>query len=102
MVEIQTAHYTRGPRFVVNSRPVEPEVWQAPERASIAVRLPRKRRLAASGFLVRDRQPLPDEDRGLAVSTFGKVIKRGWEWLGLQPAPPHRIGGVIRGPALGA
>lgn len=100
MVEILAAHYTRGPRFVVNSRPVEPEVWQAPERASIAVRLPRKRRLAASGFLVRDRQPLPDEDRGLAVSTFGKVIKRGWDWLGLTPSSPDRIGGLIEVPAL--
>ena len=100
MVETLAAHYTRGPRFVVNGRPVEPEVWQAPERAPIAVRLPRKRRVAASGFLVRDRQSLPDEDRGLAVSTFGKVIKRGWEWLGLTPSSPDRIGGLIEVPAL--
>ena len=100
MVEILASHYTRGPRFVINGRPVEPEAWQAPERAPIAVRLPRKRRLAASGYLVRDPRPLPDEDRGLAVSTFGKVIKRGWEWLGLTPSSPDRIGGLIEVPAL--
>jgi hypothetical protein len=44
--------------------------------------------------------PLPEEQRGLAVSTFGKVIKRGWDWLGLTPAAPDRVGGLIEVPAL--
>src|SRR5439155_5641618 len=35
-----------------------------------------------------------------AVSTFGKVIKRGWDWLGVTPAAPERIGGLIEVPAL--
>ena len=98
--EILAEHYPRGVRFAVNGRPLAPEAWQAPERASIAVRLPRRRKPAASGYLVRDRLPLREERRGLAISTFGKVIKRGWEWLGLAPSSPDRVGGLIEVPAL--
>ena len=100
LAEILAEHYPRGVLFLVNGRPLEPEAWQVPERAIIAVRLPRKRRPAASGYLVRDPQPLPEDRRGLAISTFGKVIKRGWEWLGLAPSTPERIGGLIEVPAL--
>ena len=49
---------------------------------------------------MRDRLPLREERRGLAISTFGKVIKRGWEWLGLAPSSPDRVGGLIEVPAL--
>jgi Histidine kinase-, DNA gyrase B-, and HSP90-like ATPase len=98
--EILTEHYPRGVRFVVNGRPIAPEAWQAPERAPIAVRLPRKRKPVASGYLVRNQLPLREERRGLAISTFGKVIKRGWEWLGLAPSSPERVGGLIEVPAL--
>jgi hypothetical protein len=45
------------------------------------VRLGRKRRPSAYGYLVRHTLALPDESRGVAVSTLGKVIKRGWDWL---------------------
>jgi len=100
LAEILAERYPRGVRFVINDRALGAEAWQAPERAPIAVRLPRKRRPAASGYLVRDPLPLREESRGLAVSTFGKVIKRGWEWLGLAPVTPDRIGGLIEAPAL--
>src|SRR5882672_6621857 len=100
LAEILAERYPRGVRFVINGRALEAEAWQAPERAPIAVRLPRKRRPAASGYLVRDPLPLREESRGLAISTFGKVIKRGWEWLGLAPSTPDRIGGLIEAPAL--
>ena len=36
----------------------------------------------------------------MAVSTFGKVIRRGWDWLALTPAAPDRVGGLIEVPAL--
>jgi hypothetical protein len=38
--------------------------------------------------------------RGVAVSTYGKVIKRGWDWLGVTPANRDCIGGLIEAPAL--
>src|SRR5437667_276700 len=100
LAEILAERYPRGVRFLINGQPLEAEAWPAPERAPIAVRLPRKRRPAASGYLVRDPLPLREESRGLAISTFGKVIKRGWEWLGLAPSTPDRIGGLIEAPAL--
>jgi hypothetical protein len=52
------------------------------------------------GYLVREPSPLRDEDRGLAVSTYGKVIKRGWDWLALAPSTPDHVGGIIEVPAL--
>src|SRR3984893_1206806 len=100
LVEILAEHYPRGVRFVVNGRLLEAEAWPAPERAPIAVRLPPKQRPPGAGYAVRDPRPLREESRGLAISTFGKVIKRGWEWLGLAPSTPDRIGGLIEAPAL--
>jgi hypothetical protein len=52
------------------------------------------------GYLVRDPLPLREEHRGVAISTFGKVIKRGWDWLGITPSSPDRVGGLIEAPAL--
>ena len=48
----------------------------------------------------REPAPLPEERRGVAVSTYGKVIKRGWDWLGVTPANRDCIGGLIEAPAL--
>jgi hypothetical protein len=100
LVDILAAHYPRGVRFVVNGRPLRQERWEAPERAPITVRLARKRKPSASGYLIRDPLPLPEERRGLAISTFGKVIKRGWDWLGITPSSPERVAGLIEAPAL--
>jgi Histidine kinase-, DNA gyrase B-, and HSP90-like ATPase len=94
------AHYAAGVRFFVDDRPLPPAGWEADERAPIAVRLARKRKPAAEGYLVRDRAPLPEDRRGLAVSTFGKIIRQGWDWLGITPGAGDRIGGLIEVPAL--
>jgi hypothetical protein len=59
----------------------------------------RRRKPEGVGYLVRS-PGLPEEGRGVAVSTLGKVIKRGWEWLGVVPVSPDRIGGLIEVPAL--
>jgi len=36
----------------------------------------------------------------LAVSTFGKIIKWGWEWLGITPKEAANIYGIVEIPAL--
>lgn len=92
--------YRRGIRFAVNGQGIAPEPGVAAERADLVVRLSRKRKPSAAGWLVRASSPLPEDRRGLAVSTYGKVIKRGWDWLGVTPAQPDRIGGLIEAPAL--
>jgi hypothetical protein len=97
---ILAAHYPRGVALTLNGARLGPEGWRVMESAPIAVRLARKRKPSAAGYLVHDRGPLPEERRGLAISTFGKVIKRGWDWLGLTPAAPDRVGGLVEVPAL--
>jgi len=98
--EILSAHYPQGVSFTVNGRRLEKEQWQAAEKARVFLRLARQRKPSALGEIVCDALPLPEERRGIAVSTFGKIIKRGWEWLGVVPANPERVGGLIEVPAL--
>jgi hypothetical protein len=98
--EILKRQYPRGVGFVLNGRPLAAGDRGAPETASIAVRLARRRKPAAVGYMVREREPLPEGDWGIAISTFGKVIRHGWDWLGITSAAPERIGGLIEVPAL--
>lgn len=52
------------------------------------------------GFLNKSKDALPEDLRGIAVSTFGKVIKRGWDWIGITPRNPSHITGLIEVPKL--
>ncbi len=97
---VLAAHYPRGVRLVVNEHVLEPLQCATVERATLEVRMLRKRKPSALGYLRRDPSPLADDDRGLAISTLGKVIKRGWDWLGVTPGTPERVGGLIEAPAL--
>lgn len=97
--DILRAHYPDGVRFAINGRAITKSDAIAPGAAPVAVRLARKRKPSASGYLQRGEIP-PGDDRGIAISTFGKVIKRGWDWLGLTPAAPDRVTGLIEAPAL--
>ena len=49
---------------------------------------------------MRDAGPREEEESGIAVSTLGKVIKRGWDWLGLSPADASGVSGLIEVPQL--
>jgi len=100
LTETLSRHYPRDVAFVLNRTRLEKQGWSAPDVAPIAVRLARKRKPAAAGYMVRDRLPLPEERRGIAVSTFGKVIKRGWDWLGVTPGVAEHVGGLIEVPGL--
>jgi histidine kinase/DNA gyrase B/HSP90-like ATPase len=51
-------------------------------------------------LLARHDAVLPADRRGIAISTYGKVIKRGWDWLGVTPAAADRVTGLIEAPAL--
>ena len=100
LAEISRPQYPRGVTFVINGRALEAQAWRAQDTAPLAIRVARKRKPAGAGYLTRDAAPLPEELRGLAVSTFGKIIKRGWDWLGVAPSTPESIGGLIEVPAL--
>lgn len=92
--------YGEGVRFQINRRAVDHETPQAAEVARIEVKLARRRKPSAVGYLVREVGALPEDRRGVAVSTMGKVIKRGWDWLGLTPDRPESIGGLVEIPDL--
>jgi hypothetical protein len=98
--EFLAHHYPRGIAFQVQGRILEtppPAAGNAP----ISIRMRRRRKPEGLGYLFRS-VGLPEDGRGVAVSTLGKVIKRGWDWLGVVPASPDRIGGLIEVPALAA
>ena len=72
------------------------------DQAPLVIRLARRRKPSALGYLARHAAPLPEDQRGIAISTLGKVIKRGWDWLGVTPLQSERINGVIEVPDLAA
>jgi len=90
--------YPLGARFVVNDRPLHRDAPE-PDRVAVRVRIGRQRKPSGIGYLARD-TGLDPEQRGIAISTLGKVIKRGWDWLGLTPGDADRVSGLIEVPAL--
>ena len=101
--DILSERYPSGVGFWVNGRSVpRRRAGESGERAALVVRLPRKRKPAAFGFLTRVSSPLPEDLQGLAVSTLGKVIRRGWDWIGLTSSSPGLVGGLIEAPGLSA
>ena len=72
-----------------------PSIARARHRSRSGSAAGARRRRSRS--LERHDRPLPEDRQGIAISTFGKVIKRGWDWLGLTPAAPARVSGLDRG-----
>lgn len=70
---------------------------------SFQVFLGRKdRRPVGFGYLSRGEVPADDAGNfsGLGISTFGKVIKAGWEWVGILPRSHNTIRGMVEIPGL--
>ncbi|MBI4297827.1 MAG: ATP-binding protein [Chloroflexi bacterium] len=59
-----------------------------------------KRKQVGIGFLGRSIRSLKEEERGLAISVLGKVVKRGWEWVDVSPKDRKFIWGMVEVPAL--
>jgi hypothetical protein len=100
--EFLAAHYPKGIAVDVNGSRLARQRSNAPLQAPLEIRLMRKRKPSALGYLVRQDHALAEDQRGLAISTYGKVIRRGWDWLGMTPAAPERISGLIEVPGLAA
>jgi hypothetical protein len=93
--------YRDGVAFEIDGRELTRTDVQGLDRVPVSIRLGRRRTPSASGFIERN-APLPADHQGIAISTFGKVIKRGWDWLGLAPAARAHISGLIEAPDLAA
>jgi hypothetical protein len=98
-IDILAASYPRGFNIAVDDRVIVGPNRPAP-RSAITLRIGRQRKPSGIGYLSRHDEPLPEHERGLAISTLGKVIRRGWDWLGMTPAEPDRIEGLIEVPTL--
>lgn len=98
-LDILAASYPVGFTIVVNDHAVVGPIRGA-ERHPIAIRMGRQRKPSGVGYIARHDEPLPESERGLAISTLGKVIRRGWDWLGVTPVDAERIEGVVEVPAL--
>jgi Histidine kinase-, DNA gyrase B-, and HSP90-like ATPase len=99
--DVLKRHYATTIRFEIDGRPLPRVDSSRGERAPLAIRLGRRRTASAVGFLERD-PLLPADREGIAISTLGKIIKRGWDWLGLGAAQRTHITGVIEVPDLAA
>ncbi|MBI3626606.1 ATP-binding protein [Candidatus Uhrbacteria bacterium] len=51
---------------------------------------------AASGAISSGTAPL----EGMVIATYGKVIKKGWEWLGVMPKSFQKMRGLVELPGL--
>lgn len=60
----------------------------------------RSRQAVGFGYLMKDINPFAHA--GLAISTYGKIIKSGWEWIGITPKDGSTIFGIVEIPALAA
>jgi hypothetical protein len=100
--DILRRHYTQGIEFEVDGQPLARAVASVRDRTTIPIRMGRRRIPSAIASLELHDVPLPDDRQGIAISTFGKVIKRGWDWLGVTPAMPARVTGLIEAPDLAA
>lgn len=94
--------YPHGIAFTMDGSPIMRTSHDGRLSAEVALKLPRKRIPSAFGYLVKHDAPLSETQRGVAISTYGKVIKRGWDWLGITPASADRVNGLIEAPALSA
>lgn len=104
--EIFKSLYPEGIHFFVNGRMVQPpEQTELRERRSFVVRVSQSTKSARGqpvgvGFVGRSEEDQPETQRGIGISAYGKVIKRGWDWLALTPKHPARLSGIVEVPAL--
>lgn len=89
-----------GVRFEINGERLLPASNGIRARVILPVRLGRRRIPSAIAMLQQHEHPVPEDQQGFAVSAFGRVIRRGWGWLGLAPTSAWRVTGVVEAPEL--
>jgi hypothetical protein len=92
--------YAHGVTFEVDGRGVGAPPAVGLERVPLEIRMGRRRTPSAVGYMALHDRPLGEDRQGIAISTHGKIIKRGWDWLGLTPAAADRVTGIVEAPDL--
>jgi hypothetical protein len=93
-------HYPHGIAIDVDGQRLSAAKPPLRDRVTIPIRMGRKRLPSAIAVIQQHDHPLPEDQQGIAISTFGKVIMRGWDWLNLSPASAWRVTGLIEAPEL--
>lgn len=91
-------YYPGGVRFVIDGTELAGRPL-AGESLAGEVRRGRRKALGMVKLTVAESE-LSEERRGLGVSVLGKVVKRGWEWLGITPEHPELVSGIVEVPSL--
>ncbi len=91
-------HYPDGVLFRVNGRPLA-QAARDPEGARIEIKVGRQKKASGIGFIARA-AVLDEDERGIAVSTLGKVIMRGWDWIGFSSSEADSVTGLVEIPPL--
>ncbi len=92
--------YKNGVAFTINGKPVRVPADERREAMPFWIQTGKRGKPIGIGYLSKSDEALPEEKRGIAISTYGKVIKRGWDWTGIAPRNPTQISGVIEMPHL--
>lgn len=93
--------YKQGVTLKINGNPVSlPHLGDIQTSNPFLVLLGKKGTPVGVGFLTKSKHELSEDERGVAISTYGKVIKRGWDWLGIIPRNPTRLSGIVEIPQL--
>ena len=88
--------------FFANGERIKPDDFLSEEDSqSFGVFLGKKKKeLVGFGCLAKSKEPLSPELSGIGISTYGKVIKRGWDWFGVAPKDRFQIYGIVEVPGL--
>ena len=76
------SHYSTGIALEVNGRALDRHPLSAPDQAPLAIRLARRRKPSALGYLSRHTAPLPEDQRGVAKPKAFVRVRSGIDVLG--------------------
>ncbi len=93
--------YSNGINFYVNEEKINlSEMMRFEKSNAFKIHFGKKGKPVGVGFVRKYKDPLDEEKRGIAISTCGKVIKHGWDWLGISARNPDYISGIVEMPGL--
>lgn len=97
--------YKKGIEFFVNNEKVSLSSLDFPQSfKTFKISIGKKsKKVMGFGYLAKIKELENNENKrniGLAVSTYGKIIKSGWEWIGILPKEPSLIQGMVEIPPL--
>lgn len=94
--------YKKEVEFFVNNKKIEIENSDLEENSkTFKITLAKgERKLAGFGYLIKLDKNSFLKNFGISISTYGKVIKQGWDWLGIFPRLAFQIYGLVEIPAL--